>query len=103
MASYFVTGSSRGLGLGLVSLLAAKPISEVSKVFASARTETTALQKLRTESNGKIQFVQLEVTSQESVQKAAEQVEQALAGQGIDVLINNAGIADYAPDGIPAM
>ncbi|EKG12752.1 Short-chain dehydrogenase/reductase SDR [Macrophomina phaseolina MS6] len=103
MASYFVTGSSRGLGLGLVSLLAARPDSEVSKVFASARSETPALQKLSAESGGRVEFVQLEVTSQESMQKAAGQVEHALAGKGLDVLINNAGVADYVPDGISAM
>jgi hypothetical protein len=46
MASYFVTGTSRGVGPKLIEILAAKPASEVSVVFAAARTATDALKDL---------------------------------------------------------
>ncbi|EKG14038.1 Short-chain dehydrogenase/reductase SDR [Macrophomina phaseolina MS6] len=103
MASYLITGSSRGLGLAIAGLIASKPASEVSKVFASARSETEGVKKLIAESNGRVEFVQLDVTSQESAKKAASQVEQSLNGKGLDVIINNAGVMNYTPNGIENM
>ncbi|CBY01466.1 hypothetical protein IAQ61_003294 [Plenodomus lingam] len=101
MSTYLITGSSRGLGLGIASLLASK--SDVSKVFATARSESDGIKKLVAESNGKVEFVPLEVTSQDSAKKAAEQVEKSLAGKGLDVLINNAGLMPFTLDGIENM
>ncbi|KAF2197873.1 short-chain dehydrogenase-like protein [Delitschia confertaspora ATCC 74209] len=101
MATYLITGSSRGLGLALASIFASKP--DVSKVFAAARSQSDGIKTLIANSNGKVEFVQLDVTSQESAKKAAAQVEQSLAGKGLDVLINNAGCMPYTPDGIETM
>ncbi|KAL1638693.1 hypothetical protein SLS58_008725 [Diplodia intermedia] len=103
MASYFISGSSRGLGLAIAGLLASKPGAEVGKVFASARSETAALQQLIAKSDGRVEYVQLDVTSQESAKKAADQVAQSLNGKGLDVLINNAGVLNLTVDGITAM
>ncbi|KAL0263381.1 hypothetical protein SLS55_002361 [Diplodia seriata] len=103
MASYLITGSSRGLGLAIAGLIASKPSSEVSKVFASARSETDGIKKLVSESNGRVEFVQLDVTSEESAKKAASTVEQSLGGKGLDVIINNAGVMNYTPNGIETM
>jgi NAD(P)-dependent dehydrogenase (short-subunit alcohol dehydrogenase family) len=64
----------------------------VSKVFAYARNESDGIKKLVAESNGKVEFVPLHVTSAESAKTAAVKIEQSLAGKGLDVLINNAGI-----------
>lgn len=93
MASYFVTGSSRGIGLTLVTILLSKPTSEVSKIFASARSETDSVKKLIANSNGRVVFVPLDVTSEESIKSAASHVSQAQGSSGIDVLVNNAGIS----------
>jgi len=101
MATYLITGSSRGLGLALAGLIAAKP--EVTKVFATARSESDGIKKLSAETNGKVEFVPLEVTSQDSAKKAAAQIEKSLAGKGLDVLINNAGLMPYTMDGIENM
>ncbi|KAF2850858.1 short-chain dehydrogenase-like protein [Plenodomus tracheiphilus IPT5] len=101
MSTYLITGSSRGLGLAIAGLLAST--SDVSKVFATARSESEGIRKLIAENNGKVEFVPLEVTSQDSVKKAAEQVEQSLAGKGLDVLINNAGLMPFTLDGIENM
>jgi NAD(P)-dependent dehydrogenase (short-subunit alcohol dehydrogenase family) len=101
MTTYLITGSSRGLGLALASLIASRP--EVSKVFATARSESDSIKTLIAETNGKVEFVPLDVTSQNSAKKAAAQIEQSLAGKGLDVLINNAGLMPYTTDGIENM
>lgn len=103
MASYFISGTSRGLGLQLTASLASRPSSEVSKVFAAARKQSDELKKLVEGSGGRVQYVPLEVTSQQSAKEAAETVEKFLNGQGLDYLINNAGILHITPNGIVDM
>ncbi|EKG16295.1 Short-chain dehydrogenase/reductase SDR, partial [Macrophomina phaseolina MS6] len=99
MASYFVTGSSRGIGLGIVQSLAQAPAADVGKGFASARTETPALTNLVSDPAGRFEFIGLDVTSEQSVRKAVQTVERSLGGQALDVLINNAGIMNHTPKG----
>lgn len=103
MASYLVTGSSRGIGLAYIQALARKDVSEVSKIFAAARTQSAALKAVVDEAGGRIEFVALEVTSDESAREAATQVEKSLGGKGLDVLINNAGVGSYTEGGIENM
>lgn len=103
MASYLITGSSRGIGLGYVAILARKDASEVSQVFAAARSESAALAKIIAESAGRVKFVPLEVTSESSAKEAAQRVEQLLGGKGLDVLINNAGVPSHTEGGIENM
>ncbi|CZR70069.1 related to short chain oxidoreductase (CsgA) [Phialocephala subalpina] len=97
MASYLITGCSRGLGLELATQLASSPA--VNTVFATARKESPGLKELIQKSNGRVVLVQLEATSQDSIKQAVTSVEKALGGKGLDVLINNAGIMDYTPGG----
>lgn len=94
MASYLITGASRGIGLTLVTMLAAKSTSEVAKVYAAARSESEALKKVIASAAGRVIFVPLEVTSQDSIKEAAARVDELQAGKGLDVLINNAGIME---------
>lgn len=101
MATYLITGCTRGLGLAIAGLFASSP--DVSKVFATGRSESDGLKKLISESNGKVEYVELEVTSKESAQKAAAQVEKSLGDKGLDVLINNVGWMPYTPGGIETM
>ncbi|KAI4269347.1 MAG: hypothetical protein LQ337_007337 [Flavoplaca oasis] len=103
MASFLITGASRGLGLALAHELAALPASEVTKVFATARADALALQELVKKSSGRVVFVQLDVTSEASIQRAAAEVEANLTGRGLDVLINNAGVCQYTSGGIQSM
>ncbi|KAK2827854.1 hypothetical protein FQN49_007278 [Arthroderma sp. PD_2] len=103
MASYLVTGTSRGIGLALVTILASKPASEVSTIFAAARTETDALKDLIAKSAGRIELVPIDVTSEEKVKKAADQVEKILGDKGLDVLINGVGVMNFTPNGIETM
>ncbi|RSL54011.1 hypothetical protein CEP54_010125 [Fusarium duplospermum] len=103
MASYLVTGASRGLGLGLCAALAAKPASEVQTVFAAFRTETAGLKKLVSDFPGWVEAVALDVTVEDSAKKAASLIQQVLGDRGLDVLINSAGVQGYTPNGTQNM
>ena len=102
MATFLITGCSRGLGLELVTQLAASSPNEVKTVIATARSETSpALKELIEKSNGRVQFVKLDVTDQGSVNEAAARVASSVGS--IDVLINNAGSINWMSGGIAKM
>lgn len=104
MANYLITGSSRGLGLALVSRLAALPSSEVGTIIATARQDNSPqLRDLVNKSSGQVGFVPLDVTSPRSIQEAVKLVEDRLQGKGLDVLINNAGVMPVTPGGLENM
>jgi NAD(P)-dependent dehydrogenase (short-subunit alcohol dehydrogenase family) len=79
------------------------PSSEVSKVLASARSESPALGELVQQSSGRVAVIKFDVTDQDSIQKAAVEAVTQLGGKGLDVLINNAGVAYWNPNGIRTM
>ncbi|RFU31414.1 hypothetical protein B7463_g4908, partial [Scytalidium lignicola] len=102
MASYLITGCSRGFGLELTRLLSSS--SAVSILFATARSLTPALQDIVDSSNGRVHFVPLDVTKDDSITAASQEVTGVLgADRGLDVLINNAGIQILEKDGITHM
>ncbi|PYI25300.1 NAD(P)-binding protein [Aspergillus indologenus CBS 114.80] len=103
MASVLITGASRGFGLALVRELSSRPASEISKVFATARGESSALSELAAASAGRVSVVQLDVTDEVSIRNAEAEVETQLSGKGLDILINNAGICQYVSDGVKSM
>jgi NAD(P)-dependent dehydrogenase (short-subunit alcohol dehydrogenase family) len=104
MATYLITGSSRGLGLALVKQLVALPHSQVRTVFATARSENSAaLQELVHQHTNRVVLVKLDVSSQPSISTAMAKVKEHLRGQGLDVLINNAGIQTICPAGMHAV
>lgn len=101
MATYLITGSARGIGLGLVCLLASLPASQVGKVFATSRLDNSPkLKELIQQYPGRVQFVQLDVTDKDSVKQATAEVERALDGKPLDFLINNAGFMPWTSGGI---
>jgi NAD(P)-dependent dehydrogenase (short-subunit alcohol dehydrogenase family) len=83
-----VTGASTGIGRNIVERLAA----EGYFVFAGARKDAD-LEELDAIDN--VTAVRLDVTSQEDVDAAVENVKQA--GKGLYALINNAGVAVIGP------
>ena len=104
MTTYLITGCSRGLGLALVKQLISLPKTQVGAIFATARSNTSApLQNLVEANPGCVIFVQLDTTSKSSISNAVTSVEQHLHGQGLDVLINNAGIQTICPAGMQAV
>lgn len=69
------------------------PSSKVSKIFAAIRSDPpSALKKLVDSSDGRIIPVKVQITQRASIDEAAKVVGEKLGGQGLDVLINNAGI-----------
>lgn len=93
MATYLITGSSRGLGLSLVTRLASLPITEVGTIIATSRQDNSPrLRDLVDSSSGRVRFVPMDVTDTQSVQEAVRSVQERVQGRGVDVLVNNAGI-----------
>ncbi|MBS4193494.1 SDR family NAD(P)-dependent oxidoreductase [Lederbergia citri] len=89
----FVTGADRGLGLSLTRWL----LENGYRVFAGRyNDEWRFLDELKSEYVEKLQLVQLDVGSDESVKTAASFIESKTSY--IDVIINNAGIIDQAKD-----
>ena len=105
MSSYLVTGCSRGLGLELVKQLLLARSSSVSNVIATSRSPSpsTALEEQIRSSRGRLHYIQLDVVNKDNVQSAFQHASQILQGQGLDVLINNAGITAFEKDGASAM
>lgn len=104
MASYLITGSSRGLGLAMVRMLAKRPAEQVRTVIATAREENSELRQIVAENLGRVLFVSLDVTKPESISQAARtigQMEEMM--NGLDVLINNAGILNWTQGDISLM
>jgi NAD(P)-dependent dehydrogenase (short-subunit alcohol dehydrogenase family) len=82
MAVYFVTGANRGLGIEFVRQLRARS----DTVVAAARSGEAELTRLGA------RFVALDVADEQGIRSAAL----AIAGEPIDVLINNAGVSSKA-------
>uniref|UniRef100_A0A674GBR8 C-factor n=1 Tax=Taeniopygia guttata TaxID=59729 RepID=A0A674GBR8_TAEGU len=96
--SVLVTGSSRGIGLELVRQLAASP-RPPQHIFATCRDPEgprgKALQELATQ-HSSIKLVQLDTVNLPSIQRAMQAVGYHLKDQGLNLLINNAGISSHA-------
>lgn len=103
MASFLITGAGRGFGLALTQELASRPASEVSVIVASTRKPSADLDAVGKSSGGRVAIVHFDVVDEASIKKAVPEVEKVLGGKGLDVLVNNAGIAQYAPDGVKSM
>jgi len=90
MPSYFITGTSRGLGLAFVEKLLASPDNIV---IASARnTSSEGLKALATKGlPGKLHLVTLDVENYDAYAGAVAESEKVLPN-GLDYLIVNAGV-----------
>ncbi|VDM30542.1 unnamed protein product [Hydatigera taeniaeformis] len=90
-----VTGANKGIGNGIVELLARglKPTSEWH-VYLTARNEKLGLEavKVLEEKGLSVKFHQLDITDAESRHRLAAFIKENYA-EGIDILVNNAGIA----------
>ncbi|WP_423818146.1 SDR family oxidoreductase [Salinimicrobium sp. TIG7-5_MAKvit] len=81
MKKIVITGTSRGIGLELVKILA----EAGHKVLALSRNQD-AIKKLDLEN---VHFFEFDITREEDLQKASEFVQEQWGG--VDILINNAG------------
>lgn len=94
--SYLITGTTRGLGLMLVQYLTSLPASSrVGRIFATYRkSPTDELQHLANAFSDQVHLIRLDETSNVTAagQAAAEVAEILGDDEGLDVLINNAGV-----------
>ena len=83
-----VTGANRGLGYELIKAGSAQGDTMIAAYLASQ--DTTDLETLQKEHPGQVTLVEMDVTSEESVQGAAQAVKEKYPA--IDCVINNAGV-----------
>ncbi|XP_002154882.2 C-signal isoform X1 [Hydra vulgaris] len=89
LKSVLVTGSSRGIGFELVKRLT----KSAQVVFACCRSPETSHDLKNFASNhDNVKVVALDVTNEDSIKSAFEEVSALLNGSGLTCLINNAGI-----------
>ncbi|XP_062997253.1 C-signal-like isoform X1 [Elgaria multicarinata webbii] len=93
--SVLVTGSNRGIGLELVKQLVEKS-NRPQWIFATCRDpdgpRAQDLKTLAATYQG-VEIIQLDTTDPFSIRAAAARVTERLKGAGLNLLINNAGIA----------
>jgi len=92
MSSIVVTGSSRGIGLGLIKVLlnSEKPWKHI---IATCRNPDQALELLAlAKQHGNLHVLKLDVTDYGSFANFVKQVSDIVKDDGLNVLLNNAGI-----------
>ena len=92
MKSIVVTGASTGIGWGCAKVL----ITKSFRVFGSVRKQADA-ERLSKEFGPNFVPLIFDVTDEAAVNRAAKQVEAALASELLYGLVNNAGIAVPGP------
>ncbi|XP_054856393.1 C-factor-like [Eublepharis macularius] len=93
--SVLVTGSNRGIGLGLIQQLLGQN-NRPEWIFATCRDpEGPRAQELKNlaAKHPEVKLIPLDVTDLSSIQAAAAKVAEHLQGTGLNLLINNAAIA----------
>uniref|UniRef100_A0A8C0J035 C-factor-like n=1 Tax=Chelonoidis abingdonii TaxID=106734 RepID=A0A8C0J035_CHEAB len=88
--SVLVTGSNRGIGLGLVKRFLELP-NPPEWIFATTRELAGCQSKLALK-HPNLVVLELDVTDPNSIKAAAKRVEAHLQGHGLNLLINNAGM-----------
>lgn len=90
-ANIFITGASRGIGLEFVRQYVALPSTKL--LFATCRDESKATElKQIASQNDKVKIVELDVKQYDKYEKVVDTVTQAVGSDGLNLLVNNAGI-----------
>ncbi|KAI0628096.1 NAD-P-binding protein [Trametes polyzona] len=89
--TWLITGTSRGIGLGLVEQLLQDP---ANFIIATCRTpeKATALAALKDTARGTLHIVKLDVDDLEGIKKSVHEVSEILGDRGLDYLVNNAAV-----------
>ena len=83
-----ITGSSRGIGLGIAKELLKKDFT----VILSARKESTEIQKIMSEYKDKVFFVPCDISVMQDVENLVSKTVETFGK--VDVLVNNAGVLE---------
>jgi NAD(P)-dependent dehydrogenase (short-subunit alcohol dehydrogenase family) len=99
MATYFLTGANRGIGLEFVRQLSAKPENTIIAGVRSKSGELADLEAL-SKSNSNIHIIECDVSSAESLSSTEFRVAEILSktGASLDYLFNVAGINATSTD-----
>lgn len=94
--SALITGCNRGIGLALVKqiLSLAEPPKMLFATCRSMKSENSRELRDLAEKNPALRVLELDVTNALQLEKVVKEVETTLAGSGLNLLINNAGIYD---------
>jgi len=92
MKTVVITGTSSGIGRATALRLAARGF----QVFAGVRKPKDG-DALRTESQGAVVPVEIDVTDRARIESAALLVQSKVGDRGLDGLVNNAGVGTPAP------
>ena len=82
-----ITGSSRGIGLGIAEKLLEKGFN----VILSARKESSETRKIMSEYKDRVFFISCDISVMQDVENLVSEVEEKFGK--IDLLVNNAGVA----------
>lgn len=90
-ANIFITGANRGIGLEFVRQYVKLPSTKV--VFATCRNETKATElKQIAADDQRVKILELDVKDYDKYHKVVEEVTKSVGADGLNLLINNAGI-----------
>lgn len=92
MKNAVITGASTGIGYTVAQAL----LKRGYRVFGSVRKEADAV-RLQRELGAQFVPLQFDVTDEAAIRRAADQVAQTVGNEGLQALINNAGIAVAGP------
>ncbi|KAJ8043693.1 hypothetical protein HOLleu_10898 [Holothuria leucospilota] len=94
MSSILITGANRGIGLEFVRQLAESQNGKWKHIFAACRNPDKAEDvKQIAVNHPPVKLVELDVTNDASIEAAVKQVSSVVGENGLNVVINNAGIA----------
>ena len=99
MRRVLVTGANKGIGFAIVERILEE--ADDTSVFLGSRDRDrgeAAAEKLRSAAADRVHVVELDVSSDESVDRAAEAVREACGGDRLYGIVNNAGIGLGAGD-----
>ena len=88
--SIAITGCNRGIGLAMLKYVVNNSDSDV-KIFAMSRRTSEGQDELCKRDN--VHYVNIDVTDKATVEAAADKVKSVVGDAGLNLLVNNAGVA----------